>query len=86
LGLFPFSADLDEGQLGQGGADIVAIHGITGDYETTWQWDPEHGGALWLRDFLPKDLPGTRVFSFGYDAKVAFTSSKATLRDFARSL
>jgi hypothetical protein len=26
------------------------------------------------------------VFSFGYDAKVVFTSSKATLRDFARSL
>ena len=86
FGLFPFTADLNESQLEQGGADIVAIHGITGDYETTWQWNPEQGGALWLRDFLPEDLPGTRVFSFGYDAKVVFTTSKATLRDFARSL
>jgi hypothetical protein len=75
---------LSEEELRQGGVDIVAIHGITGDYERTWT-HPE--GALWLKDFFPNDLSvPTRVFSFGYDAQVKFSVSKARLDDFGRSL
>ncbi|KAH8587026.1 hypothetical protein B0O99DRAFT_527562, partial [Bisporella sp. PMI_857] len=66
------------------GVDIVAIHGITRDYERTWT-HPE--GALWLKDFLPNDLSVlTQVFSFGCNAQVKFSLSKARLDDFARSL
>lgn len=43
-------------------------------------------GKLWLRDFLPAEIPGTRIFTFGYDAKVAFSQSTADLEDFAQSL
>ena len=83
-GLFPLTTALSEEELRQDGVDIVAIHGITGDYERTWT-HPE--GALWLKDFLPNDLPvPTRVFSFGYDAQVKFSMSKARLDDFARLL
>ncbi|KAH9204036.1 Alpha/Beta hydrolase protein [Leptodontidium sp. 2 PMI_412] len=84
FGLFLLTRALNEEELRQGGVDIVAIHGITGDYERTWT-HPE--GALWLKDFLPNDLSvPTRVFSFGYDAQVKFSVSKARLDDFARSL
>ena len=63
--------------------DIVAIHGINGHAFKTWT----HGnGAFWLRDFLPIDLLGARVFTFGYESEVAFTLSTGKLEDFARSL
>jgi hypothetical protein len=78
LGLNCLTPGLDDGQL-----DIVAIHGINGHAHKTFL---HKGGALWLRDFLPEQIPGARVFSFGYDAQVAFTTSKANLDDFARSL
>ena len=63
--------------------DIVAIHGINGDLYDTWTHE---NGNLWLRDFLPKHITGVRVFSFGYDARVAFTKGIATLDSFAKSL
>jgi hypothetical protein len=63
--------------------DIVAIHGITGDAHDTWTHD---NGNLWLRDLIPKDLPGVRVFSYGYPAEVFCTLSTGTLDTFARSL
>jgi hypothetical protein len=84
FGLFQLTPPLSDDQLREEGFDIVAIHGITGDYERTWT-HPQ--GALWLKDFLPNDLPArARVFSFGYDAKVEFSVSRAKLTDFSRSL
>ncbi|TVY38555.1 Protein SERAC1 [Lachnellula occidentalis] len=47
--------------------DIVAIHGITGDAHETWT---HANGKLWLRDFVPQNLPGARVFTFGYPGDV----------------
>ena len=63
--------------------DIVALHGITGDAYNTWTHE---NGKFWLRDFVPEDLPGARVFSFGYDAKVFCSRSKGNIESFARSL
>jgi hypothetical protein len=82
FGLHCLTPDLDDDQLSQSPLDIVAIHGINGDAYKTWS----HGDTLWLRDFLPEQVPGARVFSFRYDAQVAFSSSRADIRDFARSL
>jgi len=45
--------------------DIIALHGLTGNRETTWT--VAESGVNWLRDFLP-DLPGARVLTFGYDS------------------
>jgi hypothetical protein len=61
---------------------VIAVHGLGGHAFNTWT----EGGRLWLRDFLPSDLPKARVLTFGYDSGIAFTNSKSTLRDFARSL
>jgi hypothetical protein len=63
--------------------DIVAVHGITGDAYGTWTHD---NGTMWLRDLIPKDLPGVRVFSYGYPAKVFFTLGTGGLEDFSRGL
>lgn len=82
LGLICLTPNLGEAQRSPGVPDIIAIHGINGDPYKTWT----HEGVFWLRDFLPEQIPGTRVFSFGYDAQVAFTTNRAKLDDYARSL
>ena len=63
--------------------DIVALHGINGDAYKTWTHE---NGKFWLRDFVPKGLPGARVFSFGYPAEVFFSLGTGNIDTFARSL
>ena len=62
--------------------DIVAVHGLMGDPFKSWT----AGGKLWLRDFLPKQLPSARIFSYGYDSRVALSQSIAEVDDYARTL
>ena len=81
-GLFELSPEQDTIQ-DPGQPDIVAVHGLNGDAFKTWT---HPNGRLWLRDFLPDQVPGARVFSFGYPSEVAFTTAKGKLLDFARSL
>lgn len=63
--------------------DIVALHGITGDAYDTWRHD---NGIIWLKDILPEDFPGARVFSYGYDAGVFFSLGTGGIDEFARTL
>jgi ankyrin repeat domain-containing protein 50 len=63
--------------------DIVALHGLHGDAYRTWT---HQNGRLWLRDFLAQQLPGSRVFTFGYPSEVTFTLATGQLGEFARSL
>lgn len=72
------------GSLSPTDPDIVAIHGINGDKEATWT--SKITGKLWLRDFLPRDVPGARVFSFSYDADVMFSRSSGDIDSFSRAL
>ncbi|KAF2236554.1 ankyrin [Viridothelium virens] len=44
--------------------DIIAIHGLAGNYLATWI----DGSRLWLRDFLPSQVKEARVLSFSYSA------------------
>ncbi|EUC45530.1 hypothetical protein COCMIDRAFT_95224 [Bipolaris oryzae ATCC 44560] len=63
---------------------IVAVHGINGEPFTTWT-DAGGSGNLWLRDFLPKAIPSSRIFTFGYTADF-FSRSDMNILDCARSL
>ena len=63
--------------------DIIALHGITGDAYDTWRHE---NGKIWLQDFLPKELPGARIFSFRYPAEVFCSLGTGHLDSFARSL
>lgn len=63
--------------------DIIAVHGMNGDAYDTWT---HKNGTLWLRDFLPEDFPGARVYSFGYNVDVSCSLSTGNLDTFARLL
>jgi hypothetical protein len=52
----------------------------------TRTWTNPDTNAYWPRDFLPKDVPGSRVFTFEYNASAAFGSSTADIADHARNL
>jgi hypothetical protein len=64
----------------------VAVHGLNGDWESTWTDKNGTDTKLWLRDFLPKKFPGARIMSFGYDAAVALSTSVSSIDAAATSL
>ncbi|KAG0124311.1 Alpha/Beta hydrolase protein [Tuber indicum] len=63
--------------------DIVALHGLGGDRFRTWTHD---SGACWIRDFLPEQIPGARIMTFGYNSGVAFSQNVAGISVFANDL
>ena len=65
-------------------SSIVAVHGLCDDPFDTWT--EEASQKLWLRDFLPSQVPGTRIMSYGYDSFVAFGKSEIELADVAAGL
>ena len=80
LGLFRLN-DAEEDK--EYDVDIVAIHGLGGHWEKTWT-DPS--GKLWLRDFLPAEIPTARLFSYGYDSWTAFSKAVTNITDEAAML
>jgi hypothetical protein len=63
---------------------IVAIHGLGGHAMNTWTHRPSK--KMWLRDFLPGDIPNARVMTFGYDARVIDSRSVLGLMENAENL
>jgi hypothetical protein len=37
---------------------------------------------MWLRDYLPADIPGIRIMIYGYPSKLEKSSSRARLIDY----
>ncbi|OBT99536.1 hypothetical protein VE01_02798 [Pseudogymnoascus verrucosus] len=62
--------------------DVIALHGLNGNAFTTWT---NRQNQLWLREFLPRSLPKSRIYTFGYDSSI-FSQSKAGIRDYALKL
>lgn len=65
----------------------MAVHGLNPKdkefhAEETWK----SGDKLWLRDFLPEQLPRARILLFGYNSNVGFQSSAAGVREQAINL
>ena len=63
--------------------DIVLVHGLSGDCDATWRH--KENGAFWPRDFLPLDIPNSRVLTFGYNPR-PLTVSKSGLLHLAETL
>lgn len=60
-------------------SSIIAVHGlgprdkdVSAHAWDTWRSPAGPEGRLWIRDDLPKHIPGARVFLFEYDATLAF--------------
>ncbi|KAK3680915.1 hypothetical protein B0T22DRAFT_474365 [Podospora appendiculata] len=67
--------------------DIVAVQGLAASYDWTWTKKMEDGSrVMWLRDLLPRDIPGARVLTFEYDSKWLNDPSLVSLRDCADRL
>jgi hypothetical protein len=63
---------------------IVAVHGLGGNAINTWTHPKSQ--KFWLRDFLPQQIPDSRIMTFGYNADVAFGQSTAEIVDHAKGL
>lgn len=63
---------------------MIAVHGLGGDWETTWTHRTT--GKLWLRDFLPQQFGTVRVMSFGYDSAYILSASITDINDASASL
>jgi hypothetical protein len=50
---------------------------------TTWT---DENGKLWLRDFLPSQLPSARIMSFGYNSDTALSNSVTDIDGVANTL
>ena len=60
---------------------VIAVHGLGGDAFATWT---SSDGDMWLRDSLPNDLPGCKIWTYGYDSAIAWSSSIQGLKEFAQ--
>jgi len=63
--------------------DIIALHGLGGHGFNTFRHPNE---TMWLKDLLPKDVPGARIYTYSYDSAVAFSRNTETIRDYGRRL
>ena len=67
--------------------DIVFVHGLGGHFQDTWTFKTGTKAFFWPLDHLAANLPGARIFSYGYaTGGLRATKSKARIRDFSKSL
>jgi len=63
--------------------DIVVVHGLAGNSYTTW-FD-YRSSSYWPLDFLSRDIPQSRILTFGYDATLT-TLGKGRVNEKASGL
>ena len=66
------------------------MHGLNGHAFGTWACHDEHQvnlETMWLRDFLPAQIKGARVLTYGYNSTLLGPNTcVSTIRDFAFDL
>ncbi|CAD6592661.1 MAG: hypothetical protein ASARMPREDX12_006341 [Alectoria sarmentosa] len=60
--------------------DIIAITGLAGHAFGSWSTATQR---MWLRDFLPRDIPQARILLYGYDSHIVNSQSRSILADFS---
>lgn len=66
--------------------DCVAISGLASHPFGSWQQRGNENSFMWLRDGLPKDLPGVRTITYGYDTQLSASKSFQSTYDIAMAL
>ncbi|GAW12879.1 hypothetical protein ANO14919_022500 [Xylariales sp. No.14919] len=59
--------------------DVIAVHGLASHAIGGWKSPNSH--EVWLRDYLPKDLPDIRVLLYGYDTKLLGGQSRKSIEN-----
>ncbi|KAL2066135.1 hypothetical protein VTL71DRAFT_2206 [Oculimacula yallundae] len=80
-GMFHFT---DKTPTAEQTIDLVGIHGLQGNYDSTWT--DKNTNQNWLRHFLPDELPQLRIMAYGYNSKVLGSKSVGTVTTFAQGL
>ncbi|KAL6696427.1 ankyrin repeat-containing domain protein [Trichoderma pleuroticola] len=62
--------------------DIIAVHGLGSSVETTWTH--KESNKLWLRDFLPLDLPKARIMTYSHNSTWQSQALVKDLSDYGR--
>ena len=63
-------------------ADIIALTGLGGHAFGSWAVAPTE---MWLRDFLPRDVPQVRTLIYGYDSRVQKRNARSILSDYTNN-
>lgn len=63
-------------------SSIVAVPGLGS--HALGSWKSPHSDDVWLRDFLPKDMPNIRVLLYGYDTSLQGSLSNQSMEDLGR--
>lgn len=49
-------------------------------------WKERDGYNVWLRDFLPKDIPGgVRILIYGYNTELRNSKDRSSIRELAKT-
>lgn len=49
-------------------------------------WKASGGNEVWLRDYLPTDVPGIRVLLYGYDTDLLKSDSRKSIEEMGQML
>ncbi|KAG8849678.1 hypothetical protein FRB91_009688 [Serendipita sp. 411] len=76
--------------------DVVAVQGLGSTYPYTWEGKKESTNpqtrkrevekVMWLKEFLPKDLPAARIMAFEYNSKWLYDADFQGLVEHASAL
>lgn len=61
---------------------VIAVPGLGGHAIGSWKSPSDND--VWLRDYLPNDVPNIRVLLYGYDAPLLRNDSKDSIEDLGK--
>ncbi|VUC34820.1 unnamed protein product [Clonostachys rosea] len=62
--------------------DIIAVHGLGS--HAIGGFRSKDSSLIWLRDFLPEDIPNTRILVYGYDSAITDKDNKISITGLAK--
>lgn len=62
---------------------VIAVPGLAS--HAVGSWKASKNNDVWLRDWLPKDVPHIRVILYGYDTTLLKNDSKSSIEDLGRA-